>query len=1076
MVTQQEDPIAPEIDPDLGPGLDTTPSPKTYDPRQDGAQFDDSDPTAIKDAEENPDDSGGYDPDNIQGREQFTDPHSRFNGGSGKTSKEADDIPFKDDEKKKETRRSVAAALIRNRKKLAGGATGLAAIVAILGSIFTSFGALNLGNFMANVEQKGFARYQVDTRGRSSKWLQTYIMLRFGEVENPSLQPRDRDNILFRSNRVDNNKPLTDWYKTMRASKFEDDLYEKHGIKFGSVAYQDGNIIKFRPVRITTGYDHVKSINFSVTGAEIGALRDGDINGFNNRLRDFVVVHEYGSDKEARAAIAQALKERYPGWWRAIKRYHLRVDIQNMIGVRSWRIFENKRNELKENRQNRRNAIVKRVVDNALPDNSKSGKFIECLFGLANCSASGDVANPENQALTGDGTQKEPDKTTKANPNDPHSPDVAVNGGTGEADIKEGVKSAGKAGESIRKAIPKLFKGANALSMIDSLSKFDAAVKGHKLSKLVVQAKGQYVVGLYTTLKIADDQAKTGQMSSQEFGDFMDQYGNMANGEGWTTVVNPSSSTGTVSAASTTYSPPKDKQEFCSEKHQEEMAKPENKQLAENEFQWHCPKDEIGGKNNAGFLENIWNNGPGLLLHPILAAFHAATGSIFGIIDSVSGAVSGAFLSLTGLNKTVEDVAGYGAEKAIEIGGADLNVNSQTPSGRVGNLALEGSSTLAEATMRDQGGASTNPATAALATKNYLAYQADQQRTMGFSERYLALSNPQSLLSRQVLGIGSFLHGNLFGGVSHIFGSALKSPLATFSLPAHAAPNDDGYAAARFAKIDTTDLPKECLDTPPIDMTPQNSTNADELGLFTPQELNWDLMSDKKTWFKELYAKIKDKGSSEDVALTVWNCALFDNTIKGGIGAQYGYKGVGAYGGGGDSASSTSDSAPPNPVAVPGDSQSIAKQLIDSGKLTDQDGRYIAQIKAVSQGDFSCNVNPSILKMLFGVVVKDGHKLVISSLNRKCTGVLTASGTSSFHYASSGGHAVDAVGIDGAAVTGSGSATIKYLESASKYLPTKTGYGQVESCHSGFKIPEGSYPVPDQCNHQHIEVPVLQLK
>lgn len=153
-----------------------------------------------------------------------------------------------------------------------------------------------------------------------------------------------------------------------------------------------------------------------------------------------------------------------------------------------------------------------------------------------------------------------------------------------------------------------------------------------------------------------------------------------------------------------------------------------------------------------------------------------------------------------------------------------------------------------------------------------------------------------------------------------------------------------------------------------------------------------------------------------------------------------------------------------------------AKALMQSNRLSDQDGRYISQIKSIANGDFSCNVNPTILKMLYGVVVKDHHRIEMSSLNRRCTGVLTASGTSSYHYRDGGGHAIDVIKFDGMPVVGSGEGAVKYLHAASKYLPKNTGYGQVESCHANFKIPHGSYAVPDTCNHTHIQVPTRQIK
>jgi hypothetical protein len=173
---------------------------------------------------------------------------------------------------------------------------------------------------------------------------------------------------------------------------------------------------------------------------------------------------------------------------------------------------------------------------------------------------------------------------------------------------------------------------------------------------------------------------------------------------------------------------------------------------------------------------------------------------------------------------------------------------------------------------------------------------------------------------------------------------------------------------------------------------------------------------------------------------------------------------------GGGSSGTSSDST----TEISGNAQELAKKIIDSGNVTG-DSRYMQQIKDVAAGKTGCNVNPDILKMLVGVAVNDNHKLFISSLNRKCTGVVVGAGTNSFHYADGGGHAIDVTSFDGETVTGGNTATKKYLDAASKYLPEGTGYGQVDSCGSGFKIPDGSSAVKDSCDHQHIQVPKKQM-
>lgn len=1010
-------------------------------------------------------DSKAWDPSRIKDKEEFAKANPSGDSdnqvGSGYTPKD------------RQSGKGIFSKLKRRRRRVALVAAGVGAVASLVGSIFFGLSGFGLHNFMANLERTTFARYQVDMRGRSSKWLQAYIELRLGEVEDKNLAPKDRANVLFRADRVDTNRPLTDWYRTLRASKFEQDVFEKRGIKFSTFAYQDGNIIKYRPALVTfvnTG----EQLTFDPGQKAFDAIAKGDVNAFNGELEKFVRIKVYDGDKAGRVAIKTLLNEEYPQWWKAIKRFHLRHDIQNMIGVRSWTFFEKTRQTATEKKISIRN----KIITNALPEDSKSGKLIKCLFGIDNCTATTDPANPKARAYTHDGTHKSGDKTGDADGN-PKTPDIPLGDGTGDASIQAGAD--GVAGEGVRKAIvSKLFGAAGILSMLDSLSRFSESLHNHSFSKLVVNAKGGMAVGLLTTFMVADDQSKTGELNSGEFNTFMQDFANPTNSEGWTTVVSPSSSTGKVSAATTEFVQAKDKQNFCSAKHQAEISLPQNKQAADQEFQWNCPKDQVGSANQFGEFEDAWNNGPGAILNPILQAYHAAVGGIVGVFNDLTGFITGPLisgaLSVLGLTDDVKEVGAYVADQAMAFGGATPPVDEQSPSGKVGNILLQGGSVLAESTMREQGGASTTATTAALATKNYVAYETEQEHS-SISNRYLALSNPQSLLSRQLFAISTMSLSNFSQTAMTVFASAFSSPLRTLSLPAHAATSDPGpYAAAKFAGIDnnTYDLPAECLNANPLDMTPQSATNADDLGIFKPDELTWELLSNKETFYDALYQKVDD---NEDLAKKVWNCALTDNTVRGGIGAPYGYKGEDAYQ---DSSGSAPESTTPADTstgsAVSGDSQQLAKQLIDSGKLTDQDGRYIAQIKAVSKGDFSCNVNPSILKMLAGVVVQDGHKVVISSLNRKCTGVLTASGTGSFHYKEGGGHAVDVVGFDDGVVDGSSASSIKYVQEAIKYLPDNSGIGQVSSCGAGFKLPSSFYVVPDTCNHVHIQVPVMQLK
>ncbi|HEX5743937.1 MAG TPA: hypothetical protein VFX84_00580 [Candidatus Saccharimonadales bacterium] len=930
-------------------------------------------------------------------------------------------------------RNRVIAALFA---AMTGGAISLSA--------FLFLGIFDLPNFMKNVERAAFQRYQVDINGRSTAWLQAYMNLRFGEIEDPNLAPKDRDNVFFRADKVRTNRPLTDWYRTLRASNFEKDLFEREGIRFTSIAERRGASIKYR-AGIISFKDTNRRITFDPGQRTFDALARGDPNAFNGALRDFAQVEQkWETDREARKAIREVIRKHHPGWWKAIKRYHLRHDIQNMIGVRKWRFFENTRNKVHEKKIDIRNKILVQ----ALPADSKSGAFIKCLFGVSECRATSDPANPEARQYKPTGNQRGGDKTD-GNKDNPQT----LGDGSGEETLKAGAGAAGAAGDVTRKIVSKIASRAGLLSLLDSLARFDKAIKDHSLSKFVTHARGAQVAGLFTVFAVAGDQLTTGQQSSTEVNAFMDKFQRPASSEGWTTVIDPSSGSGRASAAGKGYTKAKNKKEFCSTKHQAEMR--QNPEQAEREFQYQCPKDKVGGPTKAQELEESWNNGPGLILHPFLSAYHAATGGIFDVFNSIADAVISpvvsAVLSVTGTADNVEDVVAFAGAKALEFGGAVLGVDQDTPSGQVANYVIEGGAVTAEAAMRDQGAARTNSVTRALAENNLIAYQAEERRSTGFFDRYLALSNPRSLASTELFALSNTGISDIAHSAFRVFASALSGPLDVLTQPTHAA-RTDGYAAARFAGIETYDLPRRCLGNKTLDMTPIQATNADDMGLFKPEELNWELMSNKENWYDALYEKADN---DEKVAKKVWNCALFDNTVRGGIGAPYGYKGEDAFESGGGGGGSSGGGG----VTVTGNAKQIAQDILANKNISyafsaGDDVRLVAQGKPGTNG---APIDIRLLQMV--AALGKHHKVVVTAFESYGQGHSAGSD----HYS---GHAVDLDTIDGAEAY---QTITDYWDIIKPY--SKGAVFLQGDCPGAKPAPQGMDRQPgDACNHQHISV------
>lgn len=968
--------------------------------------------------------------------------------------------------------------LSRKKKWLIGGVLGAGGLLTGLVGLFMGLGSLNLSNFMANVESRTFLRYQVDMDGRSSKWINAYIRIRMGEVAGGDPL---KDNVYFKAARVDNNNPATDWYKTLRSSKFEQDIFTKHGIIFQSVAERNGDSIRFRTAFIKANN---KVVALHEPGSKAwSSFTQADFNklsaGFD---KDFNI--ETMKDPEARKALRGIIKEEYPHWWQAYKRRYLRLDMQNRLGIRKWHFFETTRNDIKEGYRDRRNRVIAKVIESSAPKGA-SQNFLNCLFGTNSCNAHSDPGNPKVAEEVVEFGAEEAAKRFIDAKLEEGGEDATIRAKTGVNELqgaldvqndawKAGNFAAGNAGTdvgasvgsssaiAIRQSVAQIMKRTNQLAMLDALMQFHGMIKAGDLSRVITATKAAYTMGLFATFKIADDQMKTGNMNGDEFGDFMSQYGNLSNGEGWTAITGGSSKNNSASAASNSYQVSDNKEDFCSPEHQEEMLKPKNKQAAEKEYQYLCPQDVVGSRTRAKVFEDQWNKTVGWFMDPLQAAYEKTplgpiNQVISTIIDKTFGAAVAKGAEIMGVMDSLDEGIAFVAEKALTFGGANMNIDPSTPSGRMGNLVVEGGASLAEMSSRMSGAAITNDTTSQRSTNTTIAYEQRHQQESSFYERYLSIDNPRSFAASQIPVAASLKYSSFTSSISSTVASIFSIPSKIMSLPVSAS-TPDGYAASRLADIDTYDFPAECINSDPLDMTPASATNADELGYIPASELDWSTMSSKTEWFNLLYEKV---GSDEEKAQQVWNCALLDNTIRGSIGASYGYKGEDMM----DDANPSAESA-----SVPtGDVQELAKIIVDSGKVSG-DPRYYSQIQQLALGNNSCPVDSVVLTMLAGVA-QEGHSIYITSLNRKCTEVLTASGTGSNHYRDKGGHAVDIGMFNGATVNGGNTATLKFLKVAVKYLPQKgVEYGQVLSCGSGFDIPEGSRAVEDSCNHQHIGI------
>ncbi len=777
------------------------------------------------------------------------------------------------------------------KKKAIWGAAGggLFGIIMVIAALLGFLNVFKLDHLMQNIESKSFIRYLAASDGRSEKWTRAYIQLRLMEIDGNS-----NDNPLFRANNVDNDNPVRDWYRTMRTSSFEKDLAKK-GIRFTNEAAVGGR--SFVVLRV----DGEK-----VAGLDNSDFRDGSLDAMirkgeiSSGVLNKIDIDKAGGSKAARAEIKKAVNEN-THWWQVMKRRHVRKDIQNMTGIKEWRFFEKTRDKVDTTKINVRNKIIIK----ALPENTKSGKFIQCIFGITDCKkASTDPPHPDNRAgvtvaaSTCEGS-KDPQCQTKTGTDKNGDPINQTNPLTAQDGLSSGI--ANDAGEDIagtlqvkivKELLSKFSGPVSIISFFDTLFKVDENVRSGSLVKMVYMARATQAIGMFTTYSIARDQLKTGEVTRPEVDEFMTTINAVSNSEGWTSVVGSSSN-----AKAEGFTAAKNKEEYCSEHHQDSMLLPENKKAAEREFHYLCDNEKIGSADTATTIQNGWNSTVGTILSPLFAAYKGTgLSSVVGFVNGLFEATIGKLLSsvLTGVLNTlglgdnIKDLMSWVAAKAASILGAGPAMSGQEASGVFFNHILMGGAATNSASMRYQGAAKTTSETKLSAVRTVDSYKRDVYKNENIIERYASLSNPNSIASTVTFSFANTVGSqkNLANTVGSLFGSIKSSVLSIFSFSSKAATSP--YAADEFSGVESYDFPKECLSLDPLKATRKNVTNIQQvLGLSKAPdtEITWNLLTNKEAWYDYIYSKT----DNDDIAKKIYNCALLDTSIRGGLGAIYGY-------------------------------------------------------------------------------------------------------------------------------------------------------------------------------------------
>jgi len=499
---------------------------------------------------------------------------------------------------------------------------------------------------------------------------------------------------------------------------------------------------------------------------------------------------------------------------------------------------------------------------------------------------------------------------------------------------------------AIKKVMAGTAKAANVvgwIGIIDMLAKFSKNLQTHALSKLVSAAKAAQAMALFQTYMTARDQIRSGEVNSQEVNDFMRLVGKGANSEGWLEVVEgKGDASQLVAEQGRMVDNPKDggKIDYCSDDYQEQMLADEK--LSSQGHTFLCPSKQVGGKTNALIFEDFYNNTLGKLIGPIADGYLALKSKsglvgkiIFGAINWASkliGTVMDGFMRAVGMKDDFEAAMTHVIQRLGNFLGAGpiINKEGSVPPGEYINWGIQGGALSGEATVRENGGHLTNDENRQEAKKTMLAYEQAKNEQLSVFEKYLSLSNHNSPAAKGAFAVAS-IDSSSPGKVMASIGSVFKNFFSVLTLPfdksANAATQIDGYTASAFAGIPTYDIPKQCYDLPPFIRSADKLTegtnvrqvfanpwaykyfdvktqeekpiDADEIEV-SPDNLaklnEWETQTNSDVFWELIYKIIVEDGHIGDadsrvnyIAENIYNCNLFDNSIRGGLGALYGY-------------------------------------------------------------------------------------------------------------------------------------------------------------------------------------------
>jgi hypothetical protein len=799
------------------------------------------------------------------------------------------------------------------------GATGIVGLIFTVGGALGFLSQFRLKHLMENVNFKAFSRYNAAVDRRSDAWTRAYFRTRVMEWEGKDIKSDD-GNVYFRADKVNTRNPFTDWYKTMRASTFEDNLLKNSGIQFTSAVGPDG---KIRPanIDINGGKNNIfetSDIKDFGDYTVVGDLSSSQLTQLSNRI-DGKISKLYENDKQARHAIKKAVNDNTK-FYQAIQRRHLRSSIQNMTGVRKWRFFDTTRTKA----ENKKLEFQKKFITAVTKDDGYAQTFLFCFLGMGPCPTSTDSRDPSNTRAA---PLKGADVTDEAAPEVDEKGNVINSGAKADASALEHSKAingevtdklvseikdeattitekqleAATIAQITKEISTKIGGGPTAIKgILDKLLKVNNNLKvdpntgKSKIGMSVYLARMKQAMSLYSLYMTMTDQLTSGEVDPDQVNEAMNYFDNISGSEGLSYIME-----GTTFGAGI--------KQTNSEGKQVDKCVDTTESFTATDLQPVCDKTKPNGGSAISGLQDGWNtlisNSPigailtayGNFIKTVGAPISWVTDKFNSIAEKLISPILAKIVGSLPLASEIMASAGAWLSKTIMswVGAGPCIKGTETQGGTGVNCAIVGAIGTAEVSSRDAGGVTLKPGdkkSQAYLYSNTLAdnYIKDQYDSMSIGDRYFAMNNHLSYASNLAFNLSINTNTMSLGKLlspTKAFGSVFSSLSKLGTMRAHAESEVD---TTDFAGVDHVVIPKECVE----DLLPDDpdyalkATNSNTV----PKDIA--TLGSGKAYSTALYAgQTGELTSAQSETINgTYNCAALDNVVKGGLGLTSGFK------------------------------------------------------------------------------------------------------------------------------------------------------------------------------------------